>query len=192
MDKKRWSKKAIQRLNILSSIILQKQAMVAILTLATGNDELGKPAQFNTRGSTAGSAYWDRQGCVKGYGWSQDAEETLQGCFDLTDWDVLCDGHEQDIDGLTGCITDYIHFCMDCVIPTKTVHCFPNNKPWVTKDINASLNRKKAAFRSGNKEEMKKVQRELREKITEGNRRATEESSRGSFNRRTSGRCGVA
>jgi len=45
---------------------------------------------------------------------------------------------------------------------------FPNNKPWVTKDIKASLNRKKVAFRSGDKEEMKKVQRELREKITEG------------------------
>jgi len=33
------------------------------------------------------------------------------------------------------------------------VHCFPNNKPWVTKDIKASLNRKKAAFRSGDKED---------------------------------------
>jgi len=60
----------------------------------------------------------------------------------------------------------YVHFCTDCVIPTKTVHCFPNNKPWVTKDIKASLNRKKAAFRSGDKE-MKKVQRELRENIKE-------------------------
>jgi len=54
------------------------------------------------------------------------------------------------------------------VIPTKTVHCFRNNKTWVTKDIKASLNRKKAAFRSGDKEEMKKVQKELRENITEG------------------------
>jgi len=33
-------------------------------------------------------------------GWSQDADETLQGCFDMTDWDVFCDGHGQDIDGL--------------------------------------------------------------------------------------------
>jgi len=61
----------------------------------------------------------------------QDAEETLQGCFELTDWDVLFDGHGQYIDRLTGCITDYVHFCTDCVNPTKTVHCFPNNKPWV-------------------------------------------------------------
>jgi len=85
--------------------------------------------------------------------WSQDAEETLQGCSELTDWDVLCNGHGQDIDGLTGCITDYVQFCTDCVILTKTVHCFPNNRPWVTKDIKASLNRKKEAFRSGDKEE---------------------------------------
>ncbi|KAI3376458.1 hypothetical protein L3Q82_016919 [Scortum barcoo] len=51
------------------------------------------------------------------------------------------------------------------IIPTKTVRCFPNNKPWVTKD---TLNRKKATFRRGDKEELKKVQTELREKITEG------------------------
>ncbi|KAK0151726.1 hypothetical protein N1851_006978 [Merluccius polli] len=46
-----------------------------------------------------------------------------------------------------------------------TVFCFPNNNPWVTKDIKASLNRKKAEipFRSGDKEEVKKVQIELRE-----------------------------
>ncbi|MCI4378807.1 hypothetical protein PGIGA_G00220440 [Pangasianodon gigas] len=62
----------------------------------------------------------------------------------------------------------YVNFCTDSVIPTKTVRCFPNNKPWVTTDIRASLNRKKVAFRSGDKEEMKKAQTELREKTKEG------------------------
>lgn len=44
--------------------------------------------------------------------------------------------------------TDYINFCVDC----RTVKCYPNNKPWVTKDIKAILNEKKRAFRDGNSE----------------------------------------
>ncbi|KAI3375571.1 hypothetical protein L3Q82_003708 [Scortum barcoo] len=42
---------------------------------------------------------------------------------------------------------------MNNIIPTKTVCCFPNNKPWLTKDIKDTLNRKKAACRRGDKEE---------------------------------------
>ncbi|KAI3353959.1 hypothetical protein L3Q82_018454, partial [Scortum barcoo] len=65
------------------------------------------------------------------------------------------------------CITDYVNFCMNNIIPAKTTELLPptNNKPWVTKDIK---DRKKAAFRRGDKEELKKVQTELREKIAEG------------------------
>ncbi len=36
---------------------------------------------------------------------------------------------------------------MDSIITTKTVPRFLINKPWVTKNIEASLNRKKAASR---------------------------------------------
>ena len=100
--------------------------------------------------------------------WSQEAEDSLQGCFEATDWDVLCDAQGEDIGSITDCITDYINFCTDTIIPTRTVRCYPNNKPWVTKDIKATLNRKKAAFRSGDREELKRVQIELREKIAEG------------------------
>ncbi|KAI3357227.1 hypothetical protein L3Q82_015684 [Scortum barcoo] len=74
--------------------------------------------------------------------WSQEAEQTLQGCFDTTDWDVLCEAQGEDIGKLIDCITDY--------------------------DIKDALNRKKAAFRRGDKEELKKVQTELREKIADG------------------------
>lgn len=66
------------------------------------------------------------------------------------------------------CIIDHIIFCIDSVITTKTLHGLPNNKPWVTKDIKESLNKKKVAFRSGDKGEMKKVQLELSEKFKEG------------------------
>ena len=60
------------------------------------------------------------------------------------------------------------NFCMDNVIPTKTTCCFPNNKPWVTEEIEGILNSKKVALKSGDKEETKKMQIKLREKIVEG------------------------
>ncbi|KAI3364847.1 hypothetical protein L3Q82_001039 [Scortum barcoo] len=69
----------------------------------------------------------------------------------MTDWDMLYEVQGEDIRKLSDCITDYVNFYTDNIIPTKTVRCFPNNQPWVTKDIKDVLNRKKAAFRRGNK-----------------------------------------
>ncbi|XP_017541663.2 uncharacterized protein LOC108413582 [Pygocentrus nattereri] len=64
--------------------------------------------------------------------WSKEAEETLRDCFASTDWIVLHDSHSKDIEGVTDCTTDYLNFCMDTVVPVRTVCCFPNNKPWIT------------------------------------------------------------
>ena len=89
--------------------------------------------------------------------WSEDCYEALQGCFEVTDWNALCEPHGEDIDGLTECITDYINFCVDGIVPARTLR-YPNNKPWVTKDIKATLNQKKRAFRGGNREELRDVQ----------------------------------
>ncbi len=99
--------------------------------------------------------------------WSEEAYETLQGCFEVTDWQALYEPNGEDIDGLTECITDYINFCVDSIVPVETIHCYPNNKPWVTKDIKAILNDKKRAFRDGNKEEVRTIQRHLKRKIRE-------------------------
>ena len=44
------------------------------------------------------------------------------------------------------------------VAPAKPVHCYPNNKTWVKQEIKDVMNRKKAAFRSKDKEETKSVQ----------------------------------
>ncbi|KAI3354194.1 hypothetical protein L3Q82_018732 [Scortum barcoo] len=49
--------------------------------------------------------------------------------------------------------------------PTRTVQSFSNSKPWITPDIKALLKEKRRAFVSGNKEELKSVQRELRRMI---------------------------
>ncbi|KAI4883371.1 hypothetical protein NFI96_013585 [Prochilodus magdalenae] len=53
------------------------------------------------------------------------------------------------------------------VSPTKPVRCFPNNKPWITSDVNDLLNQKKRAFRDGNWTELKRVQGELKIRLKE-------------------------
>ncbi len=67
--------------------------------------------------------------------WSDEADEALKDCFDTTVWEELCDSHGEDIDSLTDCITDYINFCVENTVPTRTVRCFSNNKPWISPDM---------------------------------------------------------
>ncbi|KAL0203335.1 hypothetical protein M9458_001353, partial [Cirrhinus mrigala] len=100
--------------------------------------------------------------------WSKEASAALQDCMETTDWVALCEPHGADTDNLTDCVTEYINFCVDCTVPVKSIRCFPNNKPWVTKDIKALLNEKKKAFRLGDKEAAKEVQRCLTVRLKEG------------------------
>ena len=68
--------------------------------------------------------------------------DELTGCFESTEWSVFfdsCSSHDE----LAETLTDYLPFCEDCVITSKTVRIFPNNKPWVTKDLKIYLNKKK-------------------------------------------------
>jgi len=82
--------------------------------------------------------------------------------------EVFSDAHGEDIDGLTDCIMDYINFCVESTVPTRTVRCFSNGKPWVSPEIKALLKEKKRVFRTGNRESLRTIQRELRIKIREG------------------------
>nr|XP_015194569.1 PREDICTED: adhesion G-protein coupled receptor G7-like [Lepisosteus oculatus] len=93
--------------------------------------------------------------------------EDLRGALEATNWDVLCNPHGDDIDNMVDCVTDYINLCVHNTIPTKDIHCFSNNKPWITSNLKALLNDKKRAFRRGDKEEVKRVQRELKQKLKE-------------------------
>ena len=62
-----------------------------------------------------------------------------------------------------------MEFCKETVIKTKSVHVYPNNKPWVTKDLKVHLNQKKhyvslimLVFLKGKKEEYKDKEKEFR------------------------------
>ena len=86
----------------------------------------------------------------------------LQGCFEATDWDSLCEPHGDDISAVTECVTDYISFCLDNTIPTRTVRCFPSYKPWTTSDLKELLNKKKGASREGDREIQSKKQLQVK------------------------------
>ncbi|KAI4901873.1 hypothetical protein NFI96_006975 [Prochilodus magdalenae] len=93
--------------------------------------------------------------------WSPGAEAALRDCFESTEWSVLQEPYGEDIEGITHCMTDYMNFCMDVVVPVKTVRCFANNKPWITSNVKGLLN-KKRAFKDNNQEELRSTQRELK------------------------------
>ncbi|KAI4896501.1 hypothetical protein NFI96_008243 [Prochilodus magdalenae] len=78
----------------------------------------------------------------------EDNQEVVtRGSFETTDWGILRESVGDDINQMTDCITDYINFCTDTIVPVRQVRCFPNNKPWITKDLKKLLNKKKQAFR---------------------------------------------
>ena len=90
--------------------------------------------------------------------WTPDSLEELRACYDCTQWDVLCDGN---LEQNTDVISAYLIFCQDMIIPQKEVKCFPNNKPWVTKDLKQIINEKKAALCRKNKDDLKRIQTKL-------------------------------
>ena len=65
--------------------------------------------------------------------WSDDACEELRACFECTDWSVFHD-EDNNVDNVADCVSEYINFCVDMIIPCKTIKLFPNNKPGVTKE----------------------------------------------------------
>ena len=69
-------------------------------------------------------------------------------------------------------VTEYINFCVDAIVPSRTVKCFPKNKPWLTADLKELLNNKKRAFRNWDRNEQKRLQKELKMKLKESRGRS--------------------
>ena len=90
--------------------------------------------------------------------WSEDSISALQTCFQCTSWNVFFDTVE-DINELTDLISSYVMFCMDSVVPTKKVIRYPNNKPWITKELKSIINEKKLTFFTGDPQERKMASR---------------------------------
>ncbi len=82
--------------------------------------------------------------------WTNEAEQDLRACFDLTDWSVF-EATATDLDELTETVTSYISFCEDICIPTMTFLSFNNDKSWFTGKLKQLRQAKEDAYRSGDK-----------------------------------------
>ena len=51
------------------------------------------------------------------------------------------------IEEYTTSVTGFINKCIEDVVPTVTVHTYPNQKPWITGNIRTELKGRAAAFK---------------------------------------------
>lgn len=96
--------------------------------------------------------------------WTEDSISSLQGCLECTDWTCFYDTCN-DINEITETMSAYVKYCVDMIIPSKKVVIYPNNKPWVTKELKSVINRKKKTFYLGDLVEKKAVSREVKNEI---------------------------
>ncbi len=96
--------------------------------------------------------------------WTNEAEQNLKACFDLTDWTVF-EAAATDLDELTETVTSYsFSFCEDMCIPTRTHLTYNNDKPWFTAKLR-QLRQAKDAYRKGDKVVYKQAKYTLEKEI---------------------------
>ncbi|XP_076875314.1 uncharacterized protein LOC143525361 [Brachyhypopomus gauderio] len=97
--------------------------------------------------------------------WPSDADAVLQDCFGCTDWQVFRDAAESEgelhLEEYTSAVFGYISKCVEDVTTTKTVTCYPNQKPWLNAEVRSLLKTRDAAFRSGDSLELRRARRGL-------------------------------
>ena len=96
-----------------------------------------------------------------------DACETLRGLFEATDWDMFFES-SVDINELTDVVSSWSLYCENIVIPVKTIKVYPNSKPWVTKSLRSLLQKKNIAFREGNTDRLRSLQKEIKKEVKAG------------------------
>ena len=68
--------------------------------------------------------------------------------LDRTNWDVF---EHQDLNMYTDSVLCYIKNCTDIVTVDKRIRVYPNQKPWMTREVQRLLKAKYTAFRSGDR-----------------------------------------
>lgn len=79
--------------------------------------------------------------------------------MESTDWNNFLPSASNIIEQVDT-VSSHITFFVDNIIPTKEVTIFPNNKPWITKELKEILN--KRTFFTGTESEKKGINREVK------------------------------
>ena len=99
--------------------------------------------------------------------WNEAAIENLQTCFELTDWNMLISS-AVNLDEAVEIVNGYILFCQDLHVCNRVFKTFPNQKPWVRKQLKDMLKQKRNAFLSNNADELKSLNRKIKVEINDG------------------------
>ncbi|KAK1805357.1 hypothetical protein P4O66_019188 [Electrophorus voltai] len=106
--------------------------------------------------------------------WPAGAISALQDCFEQTTWitfkEAATDGGTVNLEEYTTSVTVYISKCIDDVIVSKTITTRPNQKPWMTADVRMLLRTHDSAFRTGDREALRKTRAKLSRSIREAKR----------------------
>ncbi|KAL0161541.1 hypothetical protein M9458_045266 [Cirrhinus mrigala] len=101
--------------------------------------------------------------------WSDQSESMLQDCFNHTDWEMFRTAADN-IDEYTDSVCGFIKKCVDDVVPSKTVKVYPNQKPWINRDVRMALAARNSAFVSANTLDYKYANYQLRKTIKSAKR----------------------
>lgn len=102
--------------------------------------------------------------------WSEESIACLQGCFECTDWEMFKDSCK-DIDELTDVVCSYVTFCENMIITTKKIKVYPNTKPWMSKAVKSSLQKKMLSYNQGGTLERKVAIKEVKVEILKAKQR---------------------
>ena len=103
--------------------------------------------------------------------WSDGVDAKLQDCFASTDWNMFRDSSNW-IEEYTTSVIGFINKYIDNVVPTVTLHTYPNQKPWITSNIHIELKARAAPFkeRETNLDASKKSRYALRRTVKQAKR----------------------
>ncbi|KAI4903872.1 hypothetical protein NFI96_022133, partial [Prochilodus magdalenae] len=102
--------------------------------------------------------------------WREEADSSLQHQLQHTDWSVFAaqattDSHTN-IDIYTNSVLKHINSCVDRVTTHKTIKIFPNQKPWMNREVRLLLKARDSAYRSGDQEAYNLARANLRRGIS--------------------------
>ncbi|KAK1801766.1 hypothetical protein P4O66_022396 [Electrophorus voltai] len=97
--------------------------------------------------------------------WPAGAISPLQDCGEQMTWitfkEAATDGGTVNLEEYTASVTGYISKGIDDVTVSKTIITRPNQKPWMTAEVRTLLRTRDSAFRTGDKEVLRKARAKL-------------------------------
>uniref|UniRef100_A0A9J8B5F0 Reverse transcriptase domain-containing protein n=1 Tax=Cyprinus carpio carpio TaxID=630221 RepID=A0A9J8B5F0_CYPCA len=101
--------------------------------------------------------------------WPTGVDSLLQDRFQHTDWSMFASqaacGSHMDIDIYTSSVLDYINTTIDSVTTEKQITTYPNQKPWMNKEVRLLLKARNTAFRSDDAQAYSKSRANLKRGI---------------------------